>query len=260
MVTSRALRVLIAAVAALSVLGACAPEPHSALEPLRGPDDVDARPTNDSSADPSAGPVGLGDLSDEALDEVPPGFEQFGEVAFDDMELPPDDAPPPVEAGGGSPPAAGPPSDPSPPPVADNPPVTSPPPTTPIPVGGAGGVDAAADYCGLFKEYGTVMAAVDTALVSGNGQQITRAMNLAAQVHDKAAALDPSMGSDHRAVANGMRALEELLGEFGYDIGALVLTLDSDPGVAARFAATQIDAELDRTAQHVQNRCGVTMA
>lgn len=119
---------------------------------------------------------------------------------------------------------------------------------------------AATDYCSLFQEYSTVMAAVDTALVAGNAQQINTAMDLAAKVHDRAAELDSSVGADHRRVATGMRALQTLIGEFGYDIGSLVLALDSDPAVAARFEATQVDNELDRTAQHVHNRCGVTMA
>lgn len=249
MSTRRLLRASVPAILAVLILGACAPDPHGALEPLRGPGLEDPE-TQGGDLAPSA-PVELGDLPDGLYADAPPGF---GEVPLDEMDLPPDAPPPPIEGGAPAPAAPAAPQA----PANDPPPVVNPVPNTPIPAGGSGGVAAATDYCELFEEYGTVMAAVDSALASRSGQ-VPTALKLAAQVHNRAAELDGAVASDHRAVATGLLGLEELLGSFGYDIGRLMEAMDSDPAVAARFEATQADASLDRTVQHVQNRCGVTI-
>lgn len=251
MSSRRASRAVVLAVAMTLFLGACAPDQHSALEPLRGPDSEPAGV--DPAADIDAG------LAGEPVIEIPGDApEGFGEVPLDELALPPDVAPPPVEGGPAPDPGSAP--DPGPAPAAPTTaPATggNPPASTPLPTGGSGGVASASDYCGLWNEYGSVMAAVDSAIYSGSG--VSAAMGLAAQVHDRAAELDSGLAADHRRIASSMRALETLLGSYGYDIGRLMEAMETDAGVASRFEATLVDDSLDRTTDAVFNRCGVSL-
>lgn len=98
MFASRAITTALVAVAAV-VMGACAPEPHSALEPLRGPDDEIS--VGSSEAGPEQDPVTFDDLPEDMFADAPQGF---GDVPLDEMELPADDAPPPIEGGAPPPP------------------------------------------------------------------------------------------------------------------------------------------------------------
>jgi hypothetical protein len=256
MSTTRVRRALAVLLAAPLLLTACAEAADEALEPLRG-HGVD-EPAIAPSADDGELPAEVGGESIEhaalAEGEAPPGFAQG---SFDEADLPPDVPPPPIEPGASPAPASPAPAAPAPAAAPAGPPPAQP--STPPPSGGPGGVAAVDDYCTLFRQYGTVMAAVDTAITGGAPQQIAAALRLASEVHDRAAALAPGAQAEHRQIAQALRDFDSLLAAHGYDIRRLIAAAETDAGVGARLQATQVDPSIQRTNQQVLDHCGIAL-
>lgn len=256
-------RRLVVALVATVILGAsCVGNDEVALEPLSGhAGSGEASPTVDPVTDEagvSGGSGGEGsDTShsrDIRLEDLPEGMYEgappgFGEVPLEELDLPPDEPPPPMQPAPARPPQNAP---------APPPPPTSPP--TPIPSGGPGGVAGVADYCTLFEQYGTAVAAVNSALESGRADEIGAALKRAAEVHARAAEIGPAASrTDHQDVADGMTGFDALLAQHGYDLDRLFAAAEADPAVGERLAATAADHALERTNQQVLASCGISL-